>query len=431
MNNIQRFPIDLLTPYDDKWTIVGRLTYKSPIRTFERDDKITRIMNCQFADETGEIRAILYNEAIDRYNHLVEGNVYTLSNARIKCIQKRYCSIPKEYEIIVSEETDIFPYRGNTEDIKVRWDYLMNIDEIIQCKKDTIIDFVGVIINIDDIVNVGKHNIEKRTLYVVDPTNKQIELILWGRDARKEFSINQLYLFKNLRVNWYQEQPSVVWSYSSYEIILDQNLIVHLDNGERLVEWFHNPGDIKENVSRNTPSNSKQDWITIKEAKQRKLGEIEDEYFWTTAYVTMIKYQDCRYYYTACANKEDCLKGVEQKSDGYYCKSCNKLSKDFVPRYLLSIVIADHTSTLWLRCFGQDGETLIGKPCSEVAKLDTEDTQEEFAQTFKQAYYNNFHVRVKCSPPYRDSTYIQYSVAKLVPINIMKDARRMIKQLSQ
>jgi replication factor A1 len=69
-------PIEALSTYSHKWTIRARVTQKSDIRTWSNQRGDGKLFSVNFMDDTGEIRATGFNEAVDNlYPKLEEGKV--------------------------------------------------------------------------------------------------------------------------------------------------------------------------------------------------------------------------------------------------------------------------------------------------------------------------------------------------------------------
>ena len=90
--NIAVYPIEGLSPYQNKytqmillthcrWTIRVRVTYKSDIKEWHNQRGQGRLFTVNFVDETGEIRATGFNDQVDAlYDKLKEGNVISPLN---------------------------------------------------------------------------------------------------------------------------------------------------------------------------------------------------------------------------------------------------------------------------------------------------------------------------------------------------------------
>lgn len=97
-----------LTP--PRWTIKARVTQKSDIKHWSNQRGEGKLFSVTLMDETGEIRATGFNDAVDSfYNVLEEGKVFFISRARINIAKKQFSSVNNEYEITFENHTEIEP----------------------------------------------------------------------------------------------------------------------------------------------------------------------------------------------------------------------------------------------------------------------------------------------------------------------------------
>lgn len=102
------YPIEGLSPYQNKWTIKARVTNKSDIRHWSNARGEGKLFSVTFLDETGEIKATGFNDAVDQfYNLLEEGKVYFVSKARVGIAKRQFSSVNNEYEITMESGTEI------------------------------------------------------------------------------------------------------------------------------------------------------------------------------------------------------------------------------------------------------------------------------------------------------------------------------------
>lgn len=102
------YPIEALSPYQNKWTIKARVTSKSDIKHWSNQKGEGKLFSCNFLDESAEIKATAFNDQVDRwYNMLKEGNVYYVTKAKVTIARKQYSSLPNEYEIAFERDTMI------------------------------------------------------------------------------------------------------------------------------------------------------------------------------------------------------------------------------------------------------------------------------------------------------------------------------------
>jgi hypothetical protein len=104
------YPIEGLSPYQNKWTIKARVAHKSDIKHYSNQRGEGKLFNVTFMDETGEIRATGFNEAVDNfYEVLQEGKVYFISRARVNIAKKQFSNVNNDYEIMFEQHTEIEP----------------------------------------------------------------------------------------------------------------------------------------------------------------------------------------------------------------------------------------------------------------------------------------------------------------------------------
>lgn len=101
-------PIMNLNPYQTRWHIKARVTQKSPIKKWHNARGDGQLFSCNLLDQTGEIRATVFNDQVDRfYNLLEEGKVFYISKARVVMAKKQFSNLNNEYELQLEKSTEI------------------------------------------------------------------------------------------------------------------------------------------------------------------------------------------------------------------------------------------------------------------------------------------------------------------------------------
>lgn len=58
---------------------------------------------------------------------------------------------------------------------------------------------------------------------------------------------------------------------------------------------------------------------------------------------------------------------MTQNPDGLWeCLKCQQLYPTMVPRYILSMVVADHSGSQWMGCFDDAGKAILGVEATTV-----------------------------------------------------------------
>ena len=76
------FPIREISTYNGRnWTIRGRVTMKSQVRTFTNDRGNGKVFSVDLLDKDGgEIKASFFNQSVDKFFDLIDaGKIYTFS----------------------------------------------------------------------------------------------------------------------------------------------------------------------------------------------------------------------------------------------------------------------------------------------------------------------------------------------------------------
>lgn len=104
-------PIDMISPYQNRWTIKARVTYKSDIKHYQSQKSGEgKLFTVTFMDETGEIRATGFNSEVDSFSELLqEGQVYYVSNCRVNMAKKQFSNVQNDYELTFQRDTMIEP----------------------------------------------------------------------------------------------------------------------------------------------------------------------------------------------------------------------------------------------------------------------------------------------------------------------------------
>jgi replication factor A1 len=102
------YPIEGLSPYQNKWTIKARVTNKSDMKTYSNPKGDGKLFTVTLMDETAEIRGTAFNAvADDLYEKFQEGKVYFVSNARVNLAKKKFSNLPNDYELSFERNTEV------------------------------------------------------------------------------------------------------------------------------------------------------------------------------------------------------------------------------------------------------------------------------------------------------------------------------------
>lgn len=157
------YPIESLSPYQNKWTIKARVTLKSEIKHYHNQRGEGKLFTVHFLDQSGEIRATGFNERVDDlYDQLEEGAVYYVSKCRVNIAKKQFSTIQNEYELMFERDTEIERCNDATEESvpQVKFDFVP-LGKIADVEKDQTIDVIAVLKEIHDVSEITSKTTQK------------------------------------------------------------------------------------------------------------------------------------------------------------------------------------------------------------------------------------------------------------------------------
>lgn len=155
------YPIEGLSPYQNKWTIKARCTSKSDVRHWSNQKGEGKLFSFNLLDDSGEIKVTGFNDAVDNfYNLIEEGKVYFLSKARIGIAKKQFSNVANEYEITLDGNSEI-SLCTDTENVpQVKYDFI-DLSSLDQKEPNSIIDVIAVVKDVAEISQITSKATQK------------------------------------------------------------------------------------------------------------------------------------------------------------------------------------------------------------------------------------------------------------------------------
>lgn len=440
------YPIDALSPYQNKWTIKARVTLKTDIKHWSNARGDGKLFSVHLMDESGEIRATGFNDAVDRfYPILQENKVYFISKAKVTIAKKQFSTLPNEYEISLESGSEIEECAEAGDVPEVKYNFVP-INELNTVEPNNTTDVIAILDSYSDVSEIvskaTQRPIKKRELSLIDSSGMSVRMTLWGSQAENfESTISgedkPVMAFKGVKVSDFGGRSLSMFSSSTMSINPD------IPESHGLRGWYDNEGNaapIRAISSAmdggaaagggTTPGAMRaNEFRTFAQVKDQSLGTSFEraDFFNTRAMVVYIR--PGTLYYTACPSQE-CNKKVLMDDDGNWrCEKCDRSYPAPVRRYIFSANVADYTGQIWVSGFNEVGETLLGITADELDVIQNE-SEAGFKAVLSRAIGRVIDIGCRAKQEtFNDSSRVRYTMTRLQPVDFKKAGHELVNKI--
>lgn len=432
------FAIEQLSPYQNVWTIKARVSYKGDIKTWHNQRGDGKLLNVNFLDTSGEIRATAFNEMATKFNEILqEGKVYFVSKARLQPAKPQFTNLSHPYELSMDRETVIEECYDESNVPKTHFSFI-KLDTIQNQEVNSTVDVLGIIQTVNphfELTSRAGKKFDRRDIAIVDDSGYSISVGLWNQQAL-DFNLPEgsVVAFKGVRVTDFGGK-SLSMGFTSTMVPNPE-----VPEAYSLKGWYDTNGhsahfaSLKQDPGMGAPEANLVKFIsqriTIARAQAEHLGRSEKgDFFSVKAAISFLKVDN--FAYPACSN-ENCNKKVIEQSDGTWrCEKCdtNNASPDW--RYMLTISITDETGQMWLTLFNDQGKQLLGTDANTLISM-KENEPDSFTKTTQSIQMNQYDFRIRAREDnYNDQSRVRYTVANLHTLNYKAEADFLADELSK
>ena len=369
------YPIEALSPYQNKWTIKARVSFKSDVKHWSNARGDGKLFSVNLLDESGEIRATAFNDAVDRFYPLMQENgVYFISKAKVNIAKKQFSTLNNEYEITLESNSEVEACAETSDVPEVKYNFCA-IDQLDSVEPSQTTDVIAILDSYTDVSEIVSKStqrpVKKRELTLIDSSSTSVRLTLWGQQAENfEKTIagdtKPVLAFKGVKVSDFGGRSLSMFSSSTMAVNPD------IPESHGLRGWYENEGSTAQiqgfsakldggTSSSTTPRANER--RTLAQVKQTSLGSSFDRPDYFNARASILYIRPGTLYYTACPT---CNKKVVDDGEGWRCEKCDRSYPEPVRRYIFSANVADFSDQIWISGFDEIGRQIIGMPADEL-----------------------------------------------------------------
>lgn len=437
--NVRVSDIMSLNPYaGGRWTIKARVTSRAAIKHWTNARGTGKLFSCDLLDSKGgEIRATMFNDAVDKfYETLRPGSVFYFSGGKVKMANRKFSSVDNDYEVSFDQYSEIVPAPEDNDIQQMHYNF-KKIALIESLNADTNVDVIGVVRNVgpvNEITSKAGKQLFKRDISLVDDSNAEIKCTMWNERAQEDCSswANNVVAIKGCRVSDYNGKSIGTVASSSF------NVNPAIPEAGHLLNWFNTGGNNTQAKSLSAGGGgfgggslgtfAERAVISDIKAKQLGFGQKPD-YITVKGTVNFIKH-DTGIYYQACIKCQK--KVVADVTQTYTCEKCQTSYNSCENRYILVVVLLDHTGNTWTTCFNDQGKIVLnGRTADEIAEL-RETNPALFESIFKDALFKQYVLRLRVKAEnVQEELRVKASVVNLEPINYVNESKDLLQAIAQ
>eukprot|EP00286_Rhodomonas_abbreviata_P019133 CAMPEP_0181311156 /NCGR_PEP_ID=MMETSP1101-20121128/12979_1 /TAXON_ID=46948 /ORGANISM="Rhodomonas abbreviata, Strain Caron Lab Isolate" /LENGTH=436 /DNA_ID=CAMNT_0023417853 /DNA_START=23 /DNA_END=1333 /DNA_ORIENTATION=- len=424
--------ISALNMYNNGWTIQGRLTVKSAMRTYKNARGEGRLFNIDLMDSSGDIRGTFFNDDADKwFTTLVPNKVYKVRGGTIKQANPQFNQTKSDVEITFNRDTT-FEALPDSLAPQIQFSF-RSIADIEKTDPNTVIDVLAIVqeayplgsVTVKSGANAG-NQIAKRDVMLVDQGNKTIKLTLWDDHKNivsEDTTTNPVIAIKGVRVSDFGGRSLSTTRSSLVELNPD------LPEAHALKGWYEMQGSSStfQSVS-GMGGGMKDPRKTCAAIRDEQLGHKEKpDYFTLRGWVTYFKHDGTWNY----AANPDTKKKVVQQGDGWYDEATERTIERCERRYVLSLSASDHTGSHWFSAFDDQGRALLKISADELQEL-KDSGSSQFEGTFQANVFRPYIFKARAKmETWQDESRVKCTLMEAAPLDWKAGALEVRKQIQE
>ena len=354
--------------------------------------------------QNDEIRGTFFKETADKFHDMLQANsVYYFSGGRLKVANKKYTSIKNNYEITFDQHSEIRP-ASDTGNIKAIMYNFKKMGELEEAAVDTNVDVIGVVKDVgqcSSFTSKAGNDLTKRELTLVDDTNVEIGLTLWGDRASEDEAQWQgfpVVTAKGCKLGSFNGRSLSAFGSVQMQINPD------IPEAHQLRSWYDGGGAQEQSKSLTEKGGQGGgggmgtfvERGSFSSVKDQQLGfKDKPDYLTCKGTINFIKHDQANGpWYNSCPDGEK-YKVVEESNGGWRCERLNKVYDTKTNRYILPFTVSDWSGNQWMTAFDDVAKTVLkGRTADDMEQTRAND-ETQFEAAFAECNFQTFLFRIR------------------------------------
>ncbi|XP_057856716.2 replication protein A 70 kDa DNA-binding subunit C-like [Cryptomeria japonica] len=176
--------IKALIPFQNKWAIKGRVINKRKMDQYDTPKSSGQVFNFDMIDVEGtEIRITCFGNIVEMHYHRVEPRAYYyLSKGSIKEANTKWNKVNSHLEITL-DHNSILKRCDQPVDGEGNVSRFTPINELTNCSNNTLVDVIGVVVDVKDLAVISRKDgtkVKKWVVKINDMSTFSVDVNLWG-----------------------------------------------------------------------------------------------------------------------------------------------------------------------------------------------------------------------------------------------------------
>ncbi|GAB4823832.1 hypothetical protein N2152v2_010878 [Parachlorella kessleri] len=440
-------PINSLNSYQNRWTIKARVTNKSDIRRFSNARGEGKFFTFDVLDaQGGEIRVYGWNDACDKYYESVGlGQVYAISKASLRNKRGTFNQVGQhQYEIHLERESLLELAPDDAGIAKINFNF-RPIAEMEDTPANTTVDIVGVVESVSDWATITKRDgteTQKRSTIVKDSSGRSIELTLWGGFASNpgeqlqqmlQAGQHPVVVVKGARVGDYNGKT--LSTLGSSTLLVDPP---DIPEAGRERNWWDKGGSSLQaqalSSMRGAGGGRADRRIVLSQIKDEGLG-MAGATAWVQVAATCTYVKDKQMYYAACPlqyNGKQCNKKMQDQGGGsWFCERCGHTAEPEW-RYILSVILEDHTHNTWATAFAEAAPDLLGVTAGQLKEFEDNGEHNRITHAMQTAMFRPLVLKLKVHEDnWNDEQRVRVSIIRVEPTDLVRECSNTLDNIKK